>query len=351
MGARASPLARELCLVYALLIVYATLHPFSGWRDSGISPLAWALHWPAIVLPFDLVLNTSAYVPLGVVIVWAAASLPVLARIVLACALGALLSLLLESLQTYLPSRTPSLADFATNSLGTFVGALTGALLLTPASRRALAGAVGHWFADTPERASGLILSGLWLFAILYPQSILFGHGSLLPWLGPVSGYPFTPAEFGRVESAVTAASLFAAGALATSALNHSAPRLWLVLLFVACACGVRAVSQTILFPPAQVFAWLTPGALRGLAIGALALMATLALPRVMLLTLAVIAATFSTVVVNFAPPNPYYLATVQDLNPGRFLNFNGLTQLVSSVWPFLVALYVPWALASQVRS
>ena len=351
MGGRASPLARELCLVYALLIVYATLHPFSGWRDRGFSPVAWAERWPAITLPFDLVLNTAAYVPLGIVAVWAVASLPVVSRILFACGLGAVLSGVLESLQTYLPSRTPSLADFATNSLGTLAGALIGALLLTPALRRGLAGAVGHWFADTPERASGLILSALWLFAILYPQSILFGHGSLLPYFGPVSGYPFTPAEFGRVESAVTAASLYAAGSLAASALNLSAPRLWLVLLFVASACGLRALSQTILFPPALVFAWLTPGALRGLLIGALALVATLALPRAMQLTLTVIAATFSTVVVNFAPPNPYYLATVQDLNPGRFLNFNGLTQLVSSVWPFLVALYVPWALASQARS
>ena len=39
--APSSPLARELGVVYALLIAYATLHPFTGWRDRGFSPFAW----------------------------------------------------------------------------------------------------------------------------------------------------------------------------------------------------------------------------------------------------------------------------------------------------------------------
>ena len=31
-------LARYLALAYVLLVVYASLHPFSGWRDLGLSP-------------------------------------------------------------------------------------------------------------------------------------------------------------------------------------------------------------------------------------------------------------------------------------------------------------------------
>lgn len=350
--AQGSPLARELCAVYTLIIVYATLHPFSGWRDRGLSPFAWSEVWPYWVLPFDLALNTAAYVPLGALIVWAAWPRLMLAvAVLLAPICGALLSAALESLQTFLPSRIPSLADVATNTLGAALGALAAALLVAVFGRGFAARAFRAWFADTPDHARALILAGLWLFAVLFPESILFGHGSLIPWLGPVSGYPFTPAEFSRVESAVTAASLFAAGSMAMRSLDPSAPRLRLALLFVAIACGLRALSQAILFPPEYLWSWLTPGAQRGLGIGTVLLLLTVALPRPMRLVLIAIAVTFATVTVNFAPPNPYYLATVQDLNPGRFLNFNGLTQLVSGLWPYLVALYLPFALASDTRS
>ena len=435
-----SPLARELYAIYTALIVYATLHPLTGWRDQGISPIAWTSIWPKVFLTGDLTFNLLAYVPLGMFVVWAV--FPLL-RGVLAVAFAVLaglaLSFMLESLQTYLPTRIPSLADLAANGLGALVGAVLGALLAITLRERGILKRVGDdWFgARTPR---GLILAGLWLFASLYPQSmlfghgsvvsligpvsgypftpvefarveaavtaaslfaagallgavmivwfgggrliaigrrwfdaapgstralilaalwlsgllfpesILFGHGSVLAYVGPVSGYPFTPAEFVRVETAVTAASLFAAGSLGMCALRPSAPRLVLVVVFCVGACAVRALSQAILFPPEHAWAWLTPGALRGLGAGVVGLMLTVALPRPMRLALIAITVTFATVVVNLAPPNPYYLSTVQVLNPGRFLNFNGLTQLVSAAWPFLVVLYIPFALVGGQR-
>ena len=68
---KGSPLARELCLIYAALIAYATLHPFTGWRDQGISPVAWMGIWPKPFLTGDLTFNLLAYVPLGMFAVWA----------------------------------------------------------------------------------------------------------------------------------------------------------------------------------------------------------------------------------------------------------------------------------------
>lgn len=350
-SSRNSPLAREFCLVYVVLIVYATLHPWTGWRDSGLSPWAWLSKWPRATLPFDLGLNAAAYVPFGASVVLAlAARWRLLLAVPAAVVLGVFLSAGLESLQTYLPSRTPSLADLAANAVGTLAGALVAAIGLKWVGGGAITDAAGGWIDPAPVAARALILAVLWLFAVLYPESLLFGHGSLITWLGPVTGYPFTPAEFVRVETAVTGASLFAAGALVACALAPSAPRLFLVLAFVLVACLVRTLSQVVLFPPEHALAWMTPGALRGLGGGALALLLVFFLPRAMLLTLAAIAVTFCTVVVNFAPPNPYYAATVQELNPGRFLNFNGLTQLVSATWPFLVLLWVPFALAGAGR-
>ena len=345
-----SPLARELCAIYTALIAYATLHPFTGWRDQGISPISWTSIWPKAFLTGDLTFNLLAYVPLGMFVVWA---LFPLLRGVLAVAFAVLaglaLSFMLESLQTYLPTRIPSLADLAANGLGALVGAVLGALLASTLLERGILKSVGDdWFgARTPR---GLILAGLWLFASLYPQGMLFGHGSVVSLIGPVSGYPFTPVEFARVEAAVTAASLFAAGALLASCFTPAAPRLLLLALFVLAGCGVRALSQSILFAPEQAFAWATPGAQRGLMWGAAALAVAIALPRAMQLTLAAIALTFATVVVNLAPANPYYVSIVQELNPGRFLNFNGLTQAISALWPLAAALYVIFALARGER-
>jgi VanZ family protein len=348
MGPKGSPPTRELCVVYVLLIVYATLHPITSWRDNGASPVAWLEHWPKLTPPFDVAFNVVAYIPLGALLVWALYPLARgLGAIFIALVGGALLSALLESLQTYLPSRIPSLADLAANAAGTLVGALV-ATPLTAAflERGRLVQLHALWVLPSPGATRALILAGLWLFAQLFPESLLFGHGNIVAYVGTISGYPFTPAEFARVETAVSAASLFAAGAVLLSALTPAAPRLLLLALLVAAAGAVRTFSQLILFGPEYAWAWLTPGAERGLIGGGIALVATLPLTRPMRLALVVIAVTFATVVVNIAPANPYYASSVQEFNPGRFLNFNGLTQLVSAAWPLLALVYAVIALA-----
>ena len=122
---RPSPLARYLLLAYVLLIVYGSLYPFSGWRDQGVSPFAYlSERLPRYITAFDVLTNLLAYMPLGFLallalyphmrgkLAFAAASLA-----------GCALSLAMEALQTYLPSRYSSNLDLATNSLGAFVGA------------------------------------------------------------------------------------------------------------------------------------------------------------------------------------------------------------------------------------
>ncbi len=345
---RASTLARDLAAVFALLIAYATLYPLTGWRDQGLSPLAWAGTWPKVLLPVDFTFNLLAYIPLGMLLVWSCfPHLRGVLSTLVALVLGAALSFLLESLQTYLPTRVPALTDLLANSIGSLAGGVLGALLAPGLLERGMLKATtDRWVgAHTPR---GLILAGLWLFAALYPQGMLFGFGGLQAVLGTVSGYPFTPAEFARVETSVTAASLFAAGSLFLVSLTRQAPRFVLMLVFVGLACAVRALSHTVLFSPEVALAWLTPGAQNGLMAGTAALLFALALPRAMLLALVLIAVTFATVVVNLAPANPYYAAIVQSLSPGRFLNFNGLTQTVAALWPFVAALYVLFALPAR---
>jgi hypothetical protein len=54
-------------------------------------------------------------------------------------------------------------------------------------------------------------------------------------------------------------------------------------------------------------------------------------------------------VLVNLAPPNPYLAASLKVWQQGHFLNFNGLTRLVSAAWPFFALGYLIF-LASRRR-
>ena len=61
--------ALPLALAYTALIVYASLYPFSEWRDQGIVPWAYlAAPWPKYWTGFDLGVNVAGYMPLGFLI-------------------------------------------------------------------------------------------------------------------------------------------------------------------------------------------------------------------------------------------------------------------------------------------
>jgi hypothetical protein len=48
-----------------------------------------------------------------------------------------------------------------------------------------------------------------------------------------------------------------------------------------------------------------------------------------------------ATVMVNLAPPNPYLTAMLKVWQQGSFLNFNGMTRLASTLWPFAALGYL----------
>lgn len=118
--------ASPLALIYAAIIVYASLYPFADWRDQGIEPWAFltapaARYWTG----FDVVVNVLGYMPLGGLLALSAVRRGVsgLAMLLIVALVGPVLSLLMESLQAYLPLRVPSREDFMLNSLGAWLGA------------------------------------------------------------------------------------------------------------------------------------------------------------------------------------------------------------------------------------
>ena len=64
-------------------------------------------------------------------------------------------------------------------------------------------------------------------------------------------------------------------------------------------------------------------------------------LPRPAQLTLAGLALMAATAIVNLAPENPYLTAAHSLWQQGQFLNFNGVTRIVSAAWPFAAMAYL----------
>lgn len=347
---RGSPLARTLLAAYLVLVAYASLHPFSGWRGHGLSPFTFLdAPWPRYVTGFDLAANVAAYFPLGALGVLALAPRLRGAAAALASVLGAaVVSICVEAVQGYLPSRIPSNVDVACNVAGAAAGAFAALgiaswLLETGPLRRAREALV----APGALADAGLVLLALWLFVQLDPTSVLFGAGDLRALLDIAPGPEREPGYFVAVEALVAGANLLAVALLGSAILREGAPSRAVALGLVLVALLVRTAAFAILMKAENVFAWLTTGGAQGLGAGLLLAAVALALPRAARLALAAVVLMAATVLVNLAPPNPYTAAMLKLWAQGHFLNFNGLTRLVSMLWPFAAIAYA-FALASR---
>lgn len=340
---RGSPLARYLLAAYLVLVVYASLHPFSGWRDQGLSALAFlGAPRPRYVTTFDMAANFLAYFPLGALALLAVhPALKGMAALAAAICGGILVSFLMEAVQGYLPSRIPSNLDLAFNSAGAAAGAL-------------VAHRLAPWLLDTgPLRRAreallrpgahadaGLVLVALWLFTQLDPTTLLFGTGDLRRLVAPAEARLRMPEFFITVEMLIAAANIAATALLVSVIVQSRALSQLAIPALVLAALAVRTAAFAILMRAEDVLAWLTPGAAQGLLAGLIVAVAATALPRTARLVLAALLLMAGTVFVNLAPPNPYTEATLKVWEQGHFLNFNGLTRLLSATWPFAALAY-----------
>jgi len=326
---------------YVLLIIYASLYPLAGWRDSGGAPLAFlGASWPRYFTGFDLATNVIAYLPFGFFCTAALRRrLAPLTAWLMAAALGGGLSLVMELLQNYLPSRVPSNLDLACNAGGALLGGLIGIRWGAFALDE---GRLARWRRRVMMRAHGvdlgLLLIAAWLMTQLSPETLLFGSGNLRQMLDLPPVQPFLPERFASVETAIAAAGLLAAGLMATMLLCRQARVLTGGLLLAALL--IKTLAHALLMGPAAAVAWITPGNAVGMAIGLALWWSASFLVFPLQRAVAALALLFATVMVNVAPENPYLANTLHTWNTSQFLNFNGLTRLICSLWPFLA---LPW--------
>lgn len=348
MADRHNALARHLAVAFTLLVIYASLHPFMGWRDLGAPLLAWlTTSWLRYSTWFDIVVNVLGYLPFG--FLWATALQNRFGRafaIPAVVVLGALLSGTMETTQNFLPTRVPSNLDFAGNIIGTLFGAIIGARwggallsggrLAALRERYIVSGFIGD---------SGLVLMGFWLLTQVNPESLLFGNGDLRRVLGIEPALPFDVSRFAHIEAAIAAINAVAVGLVLTT-LRLKIPQVLFVLL---AGVIIRALAAAILVDSSGALHWITTGNVSGVIVGCIALLLAMRLSPAFRRALAAVALLLATVLVNLAPQNPYLAEAALVWQQGHFLNFNGLTRLLSMLWPFLALAWLllpernPW--------
>lgn len=349
--------AWPLALVYAALIVFASLFPFEGWRAQGISPdvFLWARIPPPYWTGFDVTINVLGYAPLGFLLALALLRTGWPRSAVLVAALaGALLSLCMEYLQIYLPQRVPSNLDLALNAAGALSGALWAALLERLGAIHRWSQVRNRWF--VPDARGALVLLALWPWALLFPAAEPFGLGQglerleaallevldgtpFLPWL-PVREaelLPLSPAG----ELLCVALGLWAPCLLAYSVIRHAGRRVVFALAVVAVGVAATALSAALSYGPAHAWEWLSMPVRAGLWVTLVLAALGLVLPRRACAVLLLLVLAVHLSLLNDAPTNAYLAQTLQAWEQGRFIRFFGIGQWLGWLWPYATLVYV----------
>ena len=366
--ARSASSAVPLALAWLGVVVYASLFPFSGWRwPAGLAAAELlALRWPRYFIPFDIVSNLLAYLPLGALLAlarlrqgrgagaaWLAGALA-----------GAVLSFSLEVLQHFLPPRVPSLLDWLLNTAGAMLGALCAVL----------AGALGwlrrweRWRGRFLEQggAGAMALLLLWPVALQFPAPVPLGLGQVA---GPLrellreglAGVPWAAglADWLALDEAPAAGlsragqqlavmlGLLAPGLLAFATARQGWQRLWLAAGSAGLAVAATTLSTALNFGPDHALAWWSAPTAVALGLGLVLTVALAGVGQRVAAGLGLVVLTGLVALVNQAPPDPYLAQSLQAWEQGRFVRFHGVVQWVGWLWPYAA---IGWLLTRLAR-
>ncbi len=348
--------AWPLALLYMGLVVYASLYPFADWRNQGVAPwLFLAAPLPKYWTGFDVAINLAGYAPLGALLALSAVrSARTRHAIVVPVLSAALLSLLMEALQSYLPTRVSSREDWLLNTLGASLGAWMTVVLDKFGAIDRWSQIRARWF--VPDARGGLVLLALWPVALLFPAAVPFGLGQVverletalseqlvdtpfLEWL-PLRATELQPLVPGA-EMVCVALGLLIPCLLGFCIVRPPVRRVALVLVTVLTGVMASMLSAALSWGPIHAWAWLSLPVQVGivLAVGLALAMAWLpwrASAALLLLALGVYLS-----LLNQAPASAYFTQTLQAWEQGRFIRFHGLGQWLGWLWPYATVVYV----------
>jgi VanZ family protein len=354
--------ATWLALVYAALVLYASLYPFVGWRWPPGQPLAALLVLPRSLHQsgFDIESNLLGYLPLGGLLAVAAlrSGLRAGRAVVLALLLSSLLSYACEVLQHFVPGRVPALEDWLFNSAGALAGTFlawviqgTGLVDRWNALRM-------RWFAG--DAAFALALLALWPVGLLFPAPVALGLGQIgerlreatsdlldgVPWAAPwheMLAAPLAPrtALHPLGEVLLVALGLLAPCFVAFSVVAPGWRRMVMALGALALAFAAMTLSTLLNFGPQHALSWLGPRVAPGLLLGLVAACAAAPLSRRTVAGLGLMVLTGLVFGLAQAGDDPYFAQSLQAWEQGRFVRFHGLAQWIGWLWPYTGMLWL----------
>ena len=339
-----------LALALICLIVYASLYPFSEWRNQGISPLGFlASPLPKYWTGFDVGINLLGYAPLGFLLALSALRSRRVSWAVSVSVLGAcLLSLAMETLQGYLPSRIPSNVDLTLNTLGAWLGACCALALERSGLADRWSRLRARWF--SADARSVLVLLMLWPAALLFPAAVPLGLGQVFERLEAalaeaLADSPFLewmPLREVELQPLVPIAELVcvALGALIPCLLGYCVirrlgQRVVFAAAVLAVGLGASALSAALSYGPEHAWAWLDAPVRAGIGLAVALAAMLLAVPRRAAAALTLLALAVQLSLLNQAPADPYFAQTLQIWEQGRFIQFYGLVQWLGWLWPY----------------
>ena len=347
--------AWPLALVYSGLILYASLYPFSDWRDQGMLPWAFlSSPLPKYWTGFDLTINVLGYMPLGFLLVLRALRVGKSRFVVLWATLTAgALSLTMESLQSYLPARVPSNVDLALNTLGALLGAVLAWILERLGGIDRWSHIRSRWF--VVDASGALVLLALWPLALLFPAAVPFGLGQVqdrleaamahalqdtpfLNWL-PVRDIELQPLLPG-VELVCVVLGLLIPCLLGYCIIRSTWRRTFFLLLVFAIGVATTALSAALSYGPEHAWAWLNLPVKVGIVSAFVVVVLLLWVSRRVSIALVLLALGVCLSLLNQAPASPYFAQTLSTWEQGRFIRFHGLAQWLGWLWPYAVLVY-----------
>jgi VanZ family protein len=349
-------LAWILAAAYLLVIVYASVQPFRGWRVPPEEVLHFlGAAWPRFITLQDVAVNVAAYVPLGLLLSIGCGARYGAAQGAIAATLAAgLVSLTMEGAQMFLPSRIASNVDLLANSLGALLGALAAPLF---APTRLLGGRLHaerhRLLLDGMAADAGLVVVFLWVVTQFHPTTQLFGSGNLRATFDLPVYLTHTPWLAFSGEALVVLLNLAGVGLMLSALMRdgtHGLPQLTGAVIGTALAAKVFTAALLVHAP--APLAWLTPGVVMGLVAGCLVLYAATRLPRRAQLAVSAACIVAATAAINLAPENPYQSIPPRLLTKvaSHFLNFSSIVRAISELWPLLAIGFLAYALSSRTR-
>jgi VanZ family protein len=354
--------------IYVLLVIYASLYPFEGWRwppGIGAGELL-VLPWPPWRAVFDEWSNLLGYAPLGAIVCAAAVRSGSGIRTGLAWGVTApaLLSFALEVGQQFIPVRVPSRRDWVLNVAGAAIGALLAAAIVSSGHLDRWQRVRERWFVR--DSSGGVVLLLLWPAALLFPAPVALGVGQVFDELRALLAVLFDGTPW-----AADVAALLSPGAQSVAALpplqeglaiglGMLAPALlalvivrsfWQRLLAVVgtawLAVAVTTLSTLLNFGPAHALAWITPVTMPALGCATVLAGAFCLLEPRLAAALGLVALTALVALVSQAGADPYYAASLQLWEQGRFVRFHGLARWIGWLWPYAA---MAWLMARLSR-